>query len=48
LHHDAVILTATLLRMPTKAGHGIGTSLASAVDEQADAQAFLFEQLGMR
>jgi len=30
------------------AGHGMGTSLASEIDEQADERAFLFEQLGMR
>ena len=37
-----------LLRVASDAGHGIGTSLASAVDEQADELAFLFWQLGMR
>ncbi len=37
-----------LLRVASDAGHGIGTSLASAVDEQADRLAFLFWQLGMR
>jgi prolyl oligopeptidase len=37
-----------LLRVASDAGHGIGTSLASEVDEQADELAFLFDQLGMR
>jgi prolyl oligopeptidase len=37
-----------LLRVASDAGHGIGTSLASAVDEQADELAFLFWQLEMR
>ena len=37
-----------LLRVASDAGHGMGTSLASAVDEEADALTFLFEQLGMR
>ena len=36
-----------LLRVASDAGHGIGTSLASAVDEEADKLAFLFWQLGM-
>ncbi len=37
-----------LLRVASDAGHGIGTSLASEIDEQADELAFLFDQLGMR
>ncbi|MEO8155499.1 MAG: prolyl oligopeptidase family serine peptidase [Rhizobacter sp.] len=37
-----------LLRVASDAGHGIGTSLASELDEQADEMAFLFDQLGMR
>ncbi len=37
-----------LLRVASDAGHGIGTSLASEIDDQADAFAFLFDQLGMR
>jgi prolyl oligopeptidase len=37
-----------LLRVDSDAGHGIGTSLASAVAEQADRLAFLFWKLGMR
>jgi prolyl oligopeptidase len=37
-----------LLRVAADAGHGIGTSLASEIDEQADELAFLFDQLGMR
>ncbi|HEX3142324.1 MAG TPA: prolyl oligopeptidase family serine peptidase, partial [Rhizobacter sp.] len=36
-----------LLRVASDAGHGMGTSLASEIDEQADELAFLFEQLGM-
>jgi prolyl oligopeptidase len=39
---------AVLLRVASDAGHGIGTSLASAIDEDADVFAFLFAQLGMR
>lgn len=37
-----------LLRVDADAGHGQGTSLASALDLQADELAFLFDQLGMR
>jgi prolyl oligopeptidase len=37
-----------LLRVDSDAGHGMGTSLASAVSEQADRLAFLFWKLGMR
>ena len=37
-----------LLRVAPDAGHGMGTSLASEIDEQADERAFLFQQLGMR
>ena len=37
-----------LLRVASDAGHGIGTSLASAIDEEADRLAFLFRELGMR
>jgi prolyl oligopeptidase len=37
-----------LLRVASDAGHGIGTSLAGEIDEQADALAFVFDQLGMR
>ena len=37
-----------LLRVASDAGHGIGTSLASAIEEDADVFAFLFAQLGMR
>ncbi|MBX3622361.1 MAG: S9 family peptidase [Rhizobacter sp.] len=37
-----------LLRVASDAGHGMGTSLASEIDEQADELAFLFGQLGMR
>jgi prolyl oligopeptidase len=37
-----------LLRVASDAGHGIGTSLAGEIEEQADELAFLFDQLGMR
>jgi prolyl oligopeptidase len=37
-----------LLRVASDAGHGIGTSLASEIDEEADTLAFLFEQFGMK
>jgi prolyl oligopeptidase len=37
-----------LLRVASDAGHGIGTSLDSAIDEQADRLAFLFWQMAMR
>jgi prolyl oligopeptidase len=37
-----------LLRVSADAGHGVGTSLASELDKQADELAFLFDQLGMR
>ena len=36
-----------LLRVASDAGHGIGTSLASAIEQDADVFAFLFAQLGM-
>jgi prolyl oligopeptidase len=36
-----------LLRVASDAGHGIGTSLASAIEEDADVFAFLLAQLGM-
>lgn len=37
-----------LLRVASGAGHGIGTPLASAIEQDADVFAFLFAQLGMR
>ena len=37
-----------LLRVASDAGHGMGTSLASEIDEQADELSFLFDQLGMK
>ncbi len=37
-----------LLRVASDAGHGIGTSLSSAIEQDADVFAFLFAQLGMR
>jgi prolyl oligopeptidase len=37
-----------LLRVASDAGHGIGTSLASVIDQDADMFTFLFAQLGMR
>jgi prolyl oligopeptidase len=37
-----------LLRVASDAGHGIGTSLSSAIEQDADTFAFLFEQLGMK
>jgi prolyl oligopeptidase len=36
-----------LLRTDRKAGHGIGSSLAQKIAEQADELVFLFDQLGM-
>lgn len=36
-----------LLRVASDAGHGFGTSLASAIEQDADVFAFLFAQLGM-
>jgi prolyl oligopeptidase len=36
-----------LLRTETNAGHGIGTALATRIDEQADTYAFLIDQLGI-
>ncbi len=36
-----------LLRTNMKAGHGIGSSLADRIAEQADMLCFLFDQLGM-
>jgi len=37
-----------LLRVASDAGHGMGTSLSSEIDEQADELSFLFDQLGMK
>ncbi|TMH07001.1 MAG: S9 family peptidase [Betaproteobacteria bacterium] len=37
-----------LLRTEAAAGHGIGTALSTRIEEEADAYAFLVEQLGMR
>jgi prolyl oligopeptidase len=36
-----------LLRTEANAGHGIGTALATRIDEQADIYAFLIDQLGI-
>jgi prolyl oligopeptidase len=36
-----------LLRISATSGHGIGSSLAERIDQQADQLAFLFDQLGM-
>ncbi len=36
-----------LLQVSYGSGHGIGDSLTTAIDKQADVYAFLFEQLGM-
>jgi prolyl oligopeptidase len=35
------------LRISTKSGHGIGSSLDERIDQSADRMAFLFDQLGM-
>jgi len=37
-----------LLRVASDAGHGIGTSLASMLEEDTDVYTFLFQHLGMR
>jgi prolyl oligopeptidase len=37
-----------LLRTSGNSGHGIGTALSEAIAEEADVQAFLFEQWGIR
>jgi prolyl oligopeptidase PreP (S9A serine peptidase family) len=37
-----------LLSIDTHAGHGIGSSLSSQVNKEADDIAFLFDQLGMQ
>ncbi|MDB4932516.1 MAG: prolyl endopeptidase, partial [Myxococcaceae bacterium] len=37
-----------LLRVSSRAGHGMGSSRSEVVAEQTDVWAFLFEQLGMR
>jgi prolyl oligopeptidase PreP (S9A serine peptidase family) len=36
------------LRISTKSGHGIGSSLDERIAQSADWMAFLFDQLGMR
>jgi prolyl oligopeptidase len=36
-----------LLRTSATAGHGLGTALAERIEEEADAFAFLFDQLGI-
>jgi prolyl oligopeptidase len=37
-----------LLRTSSNSGHGVGTALSEYLAEQADVQAFLFDQLGVR
>ncbi len=37
-----------LLRTATSAGHGFGTALSERIAEEADAYAFLFDQLGIK
>ena len=37
-----------LLRTSSNSGHGIGTALSEYIAEQADVQAFLFDQLGVK
>jgi len=37
-----------LLRTSSSAGHGIGTSLDEAIEQNADVYSFLFDQLGMQ
>jgi len=37
-----------LLRTSSGTGHGIGTALNERIEEDADAFAFLFDQLGMK
>ncbi len=37
-----------LLRTSSNSGHGIGTALSEYLAEQADVQAFLFDQLGVK
>ena len=37
-----------LLRTEANAGHGIGTSLATRIEEETDVYAFLIDQLGIK
>ena len=37
-----------LLRTTADAGHGMGTALSERIAQEADADAFLFDQLGMK
>jgi prolyl oligopeptidase len=37
-----------LLRISKGAGHGIGSALAERIDQQTDALAFLYDQLGLK
>jgi prolyl oligopeptidase len=37
-----------LLRISMDTGHGIGTSMSTRVEQDADMYAFLMEQLGMK
>jgi prolyl oligopeptidase len=37
-----------LLRTTSSAGHGMGTALDERIAQEADAFAFLFDQLGMK
>jgi len=39
---------AILLRTSSSAGHGIGTALDEAIEENADVFSFLFDQLGVQ
>ncbi|HVH89330.1 MAG TPA: prolyl oligopeptidase family serine peptidase, partial [Terriglobales bacterium] len=37
-----------LLRTTSKAGHGFGTALSERIEEDADVNAFIFDQLGVK
>jgi prolyl oligopeptidase len=37
-----------LLRIETKAGHGLGKPIAKVIEERADVYAFLFKQFAVR
>ena len=47
LQADNVSGLPVLLSINSHAGHGIGSALSIRVDQMADWEAFLFDQLGM-
>ncbi len=47
LQAEAAAKNSILLRVETKAGHGLGKPTTKQIEEAADIYAFLFDQLGI-